>query len=63
MESNFIHCNESTGMSALDTSNCQSYALVHQCEKLMGVVVFAKIQGHVKFESPRTQRVHGLSDL
>jgi len=27
----------------------------------MGVVVFAKVQGQVKFESPRTRRVRGLS--
>ena len=27
---------------------------VHYCEKLMGVLVFAKVQGQVKFESPRT---------
>ena len=27
--------------------------MVHYCEKLMGVVVFAKVQGQVKVESPR----------
>ena len=33
-------------------------------KKLMGVeVVFAKAQGQVKFESPRTRRVRGLSDF
>ena len=40
-----------------------SATLVHYCEKLMGVVVFAKVQGQVKFESPRTRRVRGLSDF
>ena len=29
----------------------------------MGVVVFAKVQEQVKFESPRTRRVRGLSDF
>ena len=29
--------------------------MVHYCKKLMGVVVFAKVQGQVKFESPRTR--------
>ena len=28
--------------------------MVHYCEKLMGVVVFARVQGQVKFESPQT---------
>ena len=28
--------------------------MVHYCEKLMGVVVFAKVQGQVKFASPKT---------
>ena len=28
--------------------------MVQYCEKLMGVVVFAKVQGQVKFASPRT---------
>ena len=37
--------------------------MVHYCEELMGVVVFAKVQGQVKFESPRTRRVRGLSDF
>ena len=37
--------------------------MVHYCEKLIGVVVFAKVQGQVKFESPRTRRVRGLSDF
>ena len=37
--------------------------MVHYCEKLMGVVVFAKVQGQVKFENPRTRRVRGLSDF
>ena len=40
-----------------------STVMVHYCEKLMGVVVFAKVQGQVKFESPRTRRVRGLSDF
>ena len=35
--------------------------MVHYCEELMGVVVFAKVQGQVKFESPRTRRVCRLS--
>ena len=30
----------------------------HYCKKLMGVVVFAKVQGQVKFECPRTRRHH-----
>ena len=29
--------------------------MVHYCKKLMGVVVFAKVQGQVKFESLRTR--------
>ena len=29
----------------------------------MGVVVLAKVQGQLKFESPRTQSVHRLSDF
>ena len=37
--------------------------LVHYCEELMGAVVFAKVQGQVKFRSPRTRRVRGLSDF
>ena len=37
--------------------------MVHYFEKLMGVVVFAKVQGQVKFENPRTRRFRGLSDL
>ena len=37
--------------------------LVHYCKELMGVVVFAKVQGQVKFESARTRRVRGLSDF
>ena len=28
--------------------------MVHYCVQLMGVVVFAKVQGQVKFENPRT---------
>ena len=39
------------------------WTMVHYCEKLMGVLVFAKVQGQVKFESPRTRRVRGLSDF
>ena len=31
--------------------------MVHYCEKLMGVVVFAKVQGPVKSENPRTRRL------
>ena len=30
----------------------------HYCKNLMGVVVFAKVQGQVKFECPRTRRHH-----
>ena len=37
--------------------------LVHYCEKLMGVIVFAKVQGQVKFESPRTFRLCKYADL
>ena len=33
------------------------------CEKLMGVVVFEKVQGQVKFESPMDRRVRRLSDF
>ena len=32
-------------------------------EHNMGVVVFAKVQGLVKSESPRTQRVHVICDF
>ena len=35
----------------------------HYCEKLMGVVVFAKVQGQVKFEGPRTFRLCKSADL
>ena len=34
--------------------------VVHYREIKMGVVVFAKVQGLLKFESPRTKRVRGL---
>ena len=53
-------------MSKTQYSHFANYkvgVLVHYCEKLMGVVVFAKVQGQVKFESPRTRRVRGLSDF
>ena len=49
-------------IEALITCNL-GIAMVHYCEELMGVVVFAKVQGQVKFESPRTRRVRGLSDF
>ena len=37
--------------------------MVHYFEKLTGVVVFAKVQGQVNFESPRALRVCGLSNF
>ena len=37
--------------------------MVQYCEKLMGVVVFAKAQGQVQFESSWTLPVLGLSDF
>ena len=43
--------------------NRNSRVVVHYWEKLMGVVVFAKVQEQVKFASPRTWRVRGLSDF
>ena len=52
-------------MTSVRGKHCQRpiAVMVHYCEKLMGVVVFAKVQGQIKFESPRTRRVRGLSDF
>jgi len=44
-------------------SSGKNQVVLHYCEKLMGVVGFAKVQGQVKFESPRTRRVRRLSDF
>ena len=35
----------------------------YYCEELMGVVVFTKVQGLAKSESPRTPWVIGLSNF
>ena len=41
----------------------QIFAMSHYLKTVLAVVVFAKVQGLVMFESPRTRRVRRLSDF
>jgi len=58
-----IHHINSTPFSSTTEVQWYRSSMVRYYKKLMGVVALAKVQRQVKFESPRTGKVRGLSDF